>query len=282
MRYIYSIKFGMFEVRENEIALRKLSAGTAHLRVNAGFEERETCLDLLSIDSNYQAHNQGVAQPPLENFLPHWNIVLDIIPTIGHSSKNLVLSQKTLRPSWHHKLVTGLITSTWLLWSFVLTRCILNLRYENSDAGHLKCSRGPQVARPWFTLAATNWPSFLKNSPGMFRDWHDRWEIESCAGNTALAYVTNSVACVDRVRRATHVITCCLTAEQLLRQLQAVHQITCICCTGSFFFAWKAFFFCKFKVTTDDCSKITLLMCMCCKASKTRRFAKKTYYYCTE
>jgi len=48
------------EVRETEIALRKLSAGTAHLRGNAGFEERGTCLDLLFGDSNYnQARNQG-------------------------------------------------------------------------------------------------------------------------------------------------------------------------------------------------------------------------------
>jgi len=29
--YIYRIKFRMLEVRENELALRKLSGGTAHL-----------------------------------------------------------------------------------------------------------------------------------------------------------------------------------------------------------------------------------------------------------
>jgi len=34
--YIYSIEFGMLEVRENEIALRKLSGGTAQLRTLEG------------------------------------------------------------------------------------------------------------------------------------------------------------------------------------------------------------------------------------------------------
>jgi len=36
MRYIYDIKFGMLKARENEIALRKCSAGTAHLRTFEG------------------------------------------------------------------------------------------------------------------------------------------------------------------------------------------------------------------------------------------------------
>jgi len=34
--YIYRIKCRMFEVRENEIALRKLSGGTAQLRTLEG------------------------------------------------------------------------------------------------------------------------------------------------------------------------------------------------------------------------------------------------------
>jgi len=34
--YIHHIKFGMLEVRENEISLRKLSGGTAQLRNLAG------------------------------------------------------------------------------------------------------------------------------------------------------------------------------------------------------------------------------------------------------
>jgi len=32
MRYIYDIKFGMLQVRKNEISLRKCSGGSAHLR----------------------------------------------------------------------------------------------------------------------------------------------------------------------------------------------------------------------------------------------------------
>jgi len=36
MRYIHDIKFGMLQVRENEIALRKLSGGSAQLRTLEG------------------------------------------------------------------------------------------------------------------------------------------------------------------------------------------------------------------------------------------------------
>jgi len=36
MQYIHRINLGMLEVRENEIALRKLSGGTAQLRTLAG------------------------------------------------------------------------------------------------------------------------------------------------------------------------------------------------------------------------------------------------------
>jgi len=32
MRYVYDIKFGMLQVRENEISLRKWSGGIAQLR----------------------------------------------------------------------------------------------------------------------------------------------------------------------------------------------------------------------------------------------------------
>jgi len=36
MRYIHDIKFGMLEVRENEISLRKWSGGTAHAQLKEG------------------------------------------------------------------------------------------------------------------------------------------------------------------------------------------------------------------------------------------------------
>jgi len=36
MRQICDIKFGMLQVRKNEISLRKLSAGSAHLRTSEG------------------------------------------------------------------------------------------------------------------------------------------------------------------------------------------------------------------------------------------------------
>jgi len=34
MRYIYDVKFGMLQARENEISLRKWSGGTAQLRAS--------------------------------------------------------------------------------------------------------------------------------------------------------------------------------------------------------------------------------------------------------
>jgi len=36
MRYIYDIKFGMLQVRKNEISLRKCSGSSAHLRILEG------------------------------------------------------------------------------------------------------------------------------------------------------------------------------------------------------------------------------------------------------
>jgi len=38
-RYIYGIKFGMLQVRENEISLRKWSCGSAHLHSCAPYSE---------------------------------------------------------------------------------------------------------------------------------------------------------------------------------------------------------------------------------------------------
>jgi len=52
-----------------------------------------------------QASNQGGrrgAKPTLEN------VSLPLEKCVGHSSKNLGTSRKTLRPSWCPKLVTGL------------------------------------------------------------------------------------------------------------------------------------------------------------------------------
>ena len=40
------------------------------------------------------------------------------------------------------------LLSTRLSWSFVLTRCCIDLGRENSDTGHVKCSRRPQVPIP--------------------------------------------------------------------------------------------------------------------------------------
>jgi len=36
MRYIHDIKFGMLQVRKNEISLRKCSGSSAHLRILEG------------------------------------------------------------------------------------------------------------------------------------------------------------------------------------------------------------------------------------------------------
>ena len=38
MRYIHDIKFGMLQVRKNEISLRKCSGSSAHLRGNTGHQ----------------------------------------------------------------------------------------------------------------------------------------------------------------------------------------------------------------------------------------------------
>jgi len=40
MRYIYHMKFRMLEVRENEIALHKLSGGIAHLKGNTAPKQK--------------------------------------------------------------------------------------------------------------------------------------------------------------------------------------------------------------------------------------------------
>ena len=39
MQYTKDIKFGMLQARENEIALRKLSGGNAHLRSCAPYKQ---------------------------------------------------------------------------------------------------------------------------------------------------------------------------------------------------------------------------------------------------
>ena len=67
-----------------------------------------------------QDRNQGGAggaKPPLEKISPPLEkMCLTYFETIGHSLKNLSPSQKTLRPPWCPKLVTGL--------SVTHTRCI--------------------------------------------------------------------------------------------------------------------------------------------------------------
>jgi len=59
--YIYDIKFGMLQVRENEISLRKLSRGIAQLRIvegtlNSGFLSRflNWFHELRSLEKNFQ------------------------------------------------------------------------------------------------------------------------------------------------------------------------------------------------------------------------------------
>ena len=55
-----------------------------------------------------QARNQGGRSPLITFFAPPGKMCWTSLKTIGHSSKNLDPSQKTLRPSWCPKLVTGL------------------------------------------------------------------------------------------------------------------------------------------------------------------------------
>jgi len=42
MWYIYDVEFGMLQVRENEMPLRKWSGGTAHLRGNTAHSHTQT------------------------------------------------------------------------------------------------------------------------------------------------------------------------------------------------------------------------------------------------
>jgi len=69
-----------------------------------------------------QARNQGrkggEASPA--NFVdPPGKICWAKLKTVGHSLKNLGPSQKTLRPTWCSKLVTGLGKTVWLIGFFV-------------------------------------------------------------------------------------------------------------------------------------------------------------------
>ena len=62
--------------------------------------------------SGTQDRNQGAsgrAKPPRKFFSSPGKICWTSFKTIGHSSKKLGPSQKTLRPSWCPKLVTGLL-----------------------------------------------------------------------------------------------------------------------------------------------------------------------------
>jgi len=63
-----------------------------------------------------QARNQGV-EAPLEKCLhPPGKMCWTSFKTIGHSSKNLAPSQKTLCPSWYPKLVMSLyMNQTYIL-----------------------------------------------------------------------------------------------------------------------------------------------------------------------
>jgi len=55
------------------------------------------------------------AKPPRKFFATPGKMCWTWFNTIGHSSKNLGPSQKTLRPSWGPKVVTGLIVTTYFM-----------------------------------------------------------------------------------------------------------------------------------------------------------------------
>ena len=70
--------------------------------------------NLLLAPGAIQARNQGVAgglRPPRKFFAPSGKICWAYFKTIEHSLKNLSPSQKTLRPPYCPKLVTGLSPS---------------------------------------------------------------------------------------------------------------------------------------------------------------------------
>jgi len=57
----------------------------------------------------------GKRSPP-RKISPTWKMCWTWFKSIGHNSKNLGPSQKTLRPSWCPKLVTGLVLNKYVLW----------------------------------------------------------------------------------------------------------------------------------------------------------------------
>jgi len=61
--------------------------------------------------SCYQTRNQGAEAPPRKIFAPPRRMCCARFKNIGHSSKNLDPSRKTLRPSWCPKVVTGLLAT---------------------------------------------------------------------------------------------------------------------------------------------------------------------------
>ena len=72
---------------------------------------RTNCICFVNFYKKRQARNQEEARgakPPLENLLPPGKICWTYFESIEHSLENLGHSQKTLRPTWCLKLVTGL------------------------------------------------------------------------------------------------------------------------------------------------------------------------------
>jgi len=56
--YVYRIKFRMMEVRENKIALRKLSGGTAQLRSCTPFKPHRGNIDSITSSFSFCADTQ--------------------------------------------------------------------------------------------------------------------------------------------------------------------------------------------------------------------------------
>jgi len=75
-----------------------------------------TRLRTLYVMSRTQARNQGGRSPPTKFFDPPGKTCWTQFEDIGHSSKILGPSRKTLRPSWCPKLVTDLLVHQLVLY----------------------------------------------------------------------------------------------------------------------------------------------------------------------
>jgi len=127
-----------------------------------------------------QSRNQGGRrgeEVPLENLLPLGKIWWLYFETIGHSSKNLSPSQKTLRPSRCPKLVTGLL-------GHITVVCALSQKLLSLGL-ILLCGYFPRSHMQSWSKIAKLWKRWCCAS----RVFHVGWELSDDVLHMPIAYV---------------------------------------------------------------------------------------------